>query len=342
MPVRRSLASLALAAACAAQAALPAKTVALPALGADAQQVSVSGLSSGAFMAVQLQVAYSKSIVGAGVIAGGPYYCAANNVAFAAICMGQVPLFPPNPALMADAAKNFGRARQIDPVSHLAKRRIYVFSGTEDSIVRQAAVDATVAFFRQVGVPEANLAYVNNLPAGHAVITPDQGNDCGANKAPYISHCELDGKGYDQVGALLTQIYGPLKPPASAPAGQLIAFDQRAYAASSTGMAETGYLYVPAACSAAQAHCRVHVAIHGCMQSAESVGDKFVTETGYNRWADSNAIVVLYPQVNKSALPFNPMGCWDWWGYTGAGYAFKAAPQMKAIDAMLRRLSASP
>jgi len=42
----------------------------LPALGADLAQTSVSGLSSGAFMAVQLQVAYSRRIVGTGVIAG--------------------------------------------------------------------------------------------------------------------------------------------------------------------------------------------------------------------------------------------------------------------------------
>ena len=339
MRIRSLLVGLVVAAACAAHAALPGKAAPLPAFGADPKQVSVSGLSSGAFMAVQLQVAYSRTVVGAGVIAGGPYYCAANNVAFAAICMGQVPLFPPNPSLMADAARNFARAKQIDPTGNLADRKIYIFTGTHDSIVRQPAVEAALSFFRQLGVPDANLAFVNNVPAGHAVVTPDQGNECGANEAPYISHCSIDGKGYDQAGALLTHIYGPLKPAATTPAGQVIAFDQRAYAGVATAMADTGYVYVPPACSTGQARCRVHVAIHGCVQSAESVGDKFVTETGYNRWADTNEIIVLYPQVNKSTIPFNPMGCWDWWGYTGAGYAFKAAPQMKAIDAMVRQLT---
>ncbi|HET9642178.1 MAG TPA: hypothetical protein VFP68_02185, partial [Burkholderiaceae bacterium] len=37
---------------------------------------SVSGLSSGAFMTVQLHLAHSSSFVGAGVIAGGPFRCA--------------------------------------------------------------------------------------------------------------------------------------------------------------------------------------------------------------------------------------------------------------------------
>ena len=44
----------------------------LPAYGAEAAEVTVSGVSSGGFMAVQFHVAYSGSVKGAGVIAGGP------------------------------------------------------------------------------------------------------------------------------------------------------------------------------------------------------------------------------------------------------------------------------
>ena len=319
----------------AAGAATPA---ALAGYGANPRQTSVSGLSSGAFMAVQLQVAYSRSIVGAGVVAGGPYYCAANSVYFAGICMGQMP-FAPNPYLMVDAAKKFAGTNLIDPLGNLAKRRVYVFSGTDDRIVRQPAVDATVAFFKQVGVRPVNLAYVNKVPAGHAVITPSSGNDCSANAAPYISHCTVGGTGYDQAGAVLGHIYGALNPRVVAPAGQIVSFDQRAYAAEGTGMADTGFLYVPPVCAAGSVRCKVHVALHGCAQSAESVGDKFYTQAGYNHWADSNNILVLYPQVNKSSAPSNPQGCWDWWGYTGDNYAHKAGTQMVAIKAMVNRLA---
>src|SRR5204863_4834893 len=49
---------------------------ALPSFNADLTQCSVSGLSSGAFMTVQLHLAYSSMFIGAGVIAGGPYRCA--------------------------------------------------------------------------------------------------------------------------------------------------------------------------------------------------------------------------------------------------------------------------
>jgi hypothetical protein len=46
----------------------------LPALKADASNVTVSGLSSGGFIAVQFHVAHSTTVRGAGILAAGPYY----------------------------------------------------------------------------------------------------------------------------------------------------------------------------------------------------------------------------------------------------------------------------
>lgn len=57
-----------------------AAPVALPNFNVDIEQTSVSGLSSGGFMAVQFSVAYSAIIMGAGIIAGGPYYCAQGDI----------------------------------------------------------------------------------------------------------------------------------------------------------------------------------------------------------------------------------------------------------------------
>lgn len=335
MTLRRSLAALALGLSCSLTAPAAEK---LPSFNVDATQTSVSGLSSGAFMAVQMQVAHSASIVGAGVVAGGPYYCAAGNMAYTGICMGQIAILPPNPALMVGAARGFANTRQIDALSNLKKRRVYVFSGTRDSVVRPAAVDATTEFFRQIGVPAANLLYVNQVPAGHALITPSYGNACDANAAPYISHCDYEGQPYDQAGELMRHIHGPLQPKATALAGRLVTFDQRPFASASTSLAEEGFLYVPPACAEGQS-CRIHVALHGCVQSAESVGKQFIADTGYNEWAENNHFLVLYPQVNKSSLaPFNPQGCWDWWGYTGSNYATRAGAQVRALKAMIDAL----
>ena len=55
--------------------------VPLPALTIDPNEVSVSGLSSGGFMAVQMHVAFSATFKkGAGIVAGGPFYCAEGSI----------------------------------------------------------------------------------------------------------------------------------------------------------------------------------------------------------------------------------------------------------------------
>ena len=75
----RSLRFLAALAALSGGASMAA--VNLPALNIDTTQTTVSGLSSGGFMAVQLHVAYSATFKkGAGVVAGGPFYCAEGSV----------------------------------------------------------------------------------------------------------------------------------------------------------------------------------------------------------------------------------------------------------------------
>jgi len=52
----------------------------LPSFKGDPHNTSVAGLSSVAYMAVQYEIAYSASVKGAGIVAGGPYYCAAGNI----------------------------------------------------------------------------------------------------------------------------------------------------------------------------------------------------------------------------------------------------------------------
>jgi poly(3-hydroxybutyrate) depolymerase len=95
-------------------------------------------------------------------------------------------------------------------------------------------------------------------------------------------------------------------------------------------------VYVPASCRN-EPGCRVHVALHGCRQSRETVGESFIRDTGYAQIADRNRLVILFPQI--SASTYNPEGCWDWWGYTGLDYLGKDAPQIAALWAMVQRLA---
>ena len=305
----------------------------LPAFAVDLEETSVSGLSSGAYMAGQFHVAFSASLKGAAIIAGGPYGCAQGQLPLALNQCMQTHLGAPNSEALLARAQDLEQQGGIDPLANLTDDRVYVFSGTDDGTVAQAVVDQTVDFYLLAGLPETSVRYVDDRPAGHAFITEDEGASCGTTGSPFINDCD-----YDQAGDLLDHIYGPLDPPAAAPNGQLIEFDQGDFLPDPTshGLNETGFVYVPADCASGTT-CRVHIAFHGCKQTTALIGDRFRTATGYRRWADGNRLIILYPEAQATLA--NPNSCWDWWGYDDPAYATKTGRQMAAVYAMLLRLA---
>ena len=311
-----------------AQAADP-----LPSFNVDLSESSVSGLSSGAYMAGQFHVAFSAHLKGAAIIAGGPYHCADGQLATALSRCMQTGFGAPDPLELLDKAGSFAQTGAIDALANLTDDRVYIFSGTEDHTVTQAVVNKTAAFYRLLGLPEASIRYVDDRPAGHAFITENQGPSCGTTNSPFINDCD-----YDQAGDLLQHIYGPLNPPSETPSGQLIEFDQSAFLANPTshGLNDTGFVYLPANC-ASGATCQVHIAFHGCKQTTALIGDQFRTQTGYRRWADTNDMIVLFPEAHATLS--NPNSCWDWWGYDDPNYATKTGRQMRAVHGMLLRLA---
>lgn len=300
----------------------------LPALGADVTAITVSGVSSGGYMAVQMHFAHSSRVAGVGALAAGPYYCARGSLWTAwNLCMTGTP------AASKAEAERLARDGRIDPVANLAKGRAWLFSGTQDRTVTPSVVEALA---RQYALFGAAIVVVKDKPAGHAMVTENSGNACAETEPPFINDCD-----YDAAGALLRHLLGALSAPSKAAGGRLVAFDQREFGGEhGISMAEAGYAYVPKLCESER--CRVHVAFHGCRQGADAVDERFVREAGYNRWADTNRLIVLYPQAVARYVwwTFNPRGCWDWWGYTGQGYATKQAPQIRAVMAMVERLGA--
>jgi len=286
-------------------------------------------------MAVQLQVAHSATVSGVGVIAAGPFYCAQGSLFTAMYNCTNPGWWTPLPATAAlkAHAERFAAAKRIDPVSNLKSARTWLFAGSNDRTVSPRVVHALRAFYAGYG---AQVSVVDDKPAGHGMVTEHAGAACDRTEPPFIVDCD-----YDAAGALLSFVLGKLAPPAK-PAGRLLRFDQKPYAANDAraiSMDDTGFVYVPASCE--KGRCRVHVAFHGCRQGASDIGEAFVRDAGYNRWADANGLIVLYPQVIRrySAFTFNPRGCWDWWGYTGADYATRNAPQIRAVKAMIERLA---
>src|SRR5512147_2905224 len=120
--------------ACVAVAACSGEeTDALPPLGTVLDQTTVSGISSGAYMAGQFQMAHAKIVTGAAIIAGGPYGCAES--AFSGMVVGPFATLlnatkaisgcmknemaawgVPNAPLLAEKAKERAGKGEIDPV----------------------------------------------------------------------------------------------------------------------------------------------------------------------------------------------------------------------------------
>ncbi len=283
-------------------------------------------------MATQFHVANSASVIGVGVIAGGPYLCAADNPLLDAACM-QANAFWPQARTLYEQAAPLAATGRIDPLDGLKAAQIYLFSGRGDMIVGAGAVDAVQEFYRAAKVPANQIRYEKSLEAGHGFVAPNGVNDCNANHAPYVNACGA----YDQAGQILSHIYGGLNPPVADPRAAA-PFDQTPFTdAGRNGLAATGYVYVPPVC-AKGAVCAVHVVFHGCRQSASLVGDAVTTTVGYNQWATNNNLIVLYPQLAEGR-PDNPLGCWDWRGTTGQDYATKNGAQIAAINAMLKTLA---
>ncbi|MGL4377249.1 MAG: extracellular catalytic domain type 2 short-chain-length polyhydroxyalkanoate depolymerase [Microcoleaceae cyanobacterium] len=322
--------------------------------GADLSQTSVSGLSSGGFMTAQLHVAYSDKFVGAGIMAAGPFDCVGikqeknlnRSMNFAtAVCMKPLKGTEPDGAKLFKKAVELAAQKKIDDVNNLKDDRVYIFTGSKDQTVDTPVVDQVNAFYEAAGLKPEQIKYRRDLlSAGHAIIAPKGEVPCEVTAPPYINKCE----GRESAQAVLTHIYGQLNPAAEQLSGKIIQFDQSEFIppeAKYTSMSSKAYAYVPAICNTES--CKVHIAIHGCQQGAEKIGDKYYTTTGYNEIADTNKMIVLYPQANNSVLQ-NPQGCWDFWGYStddskaAPVFYTKESPQMKTIMAMVDRLGEKP
>jgi len=168
-----------------------------------------------------------------------------------------------------------------------------------------------------------------NLNAEHTFPTLDYGNACTMRGSPYIGKCNYDG-----AGIALSWIYGNLKPKGQAISSNIKSIKQP----TAIGLASTGYYYLPTACANNKTECDLHVAYHGCVQDPKHIQDIFYTKAGYNDWAESNNIIILYPQATAVLLK-NPNACFDWWGYGSANYGFKDAPQMTAVWKMIKEIS---
>jgi hypothetical protein len=308
-------------------------------LNIDPHSITLSGGSAGGAMANQMHIAYSSLFSGAAIIAAPPYACAKANIASATACMTL-----PSYVVTADLTLTtyaLEKIGMIDETKNLVNDSVWIFSGSKDTVVYPAIVRKLEDYYKNF-VERDNIKSKYDIPAAHSLATNNSlDNDCDYLGEPFINYC-----GFDSVKDFLHHIlFTPNKIEARAPASvmkreNLIQFDQRPYVPSSVllpylqGIHDHGMIYVPDACKNGTNKCHLHVSLHGCLQNAEFIGNTYFERTGLNEWAETNNIIVLYPQ-SHTVLPYSAMACWDWFGYTGPFYATKSGIQTRTVRNMV-------
>jgi len=308
----------------------------LAAGSAKAGNVSVSGISAGGFFSVQMHIGFSSTIIGAGIVAGGPYWCSQDNLDLAlALCENPNLINLPTLVAATTYAANLG---SIDKPSNLAGSRVWLFSGTLDTVVNPGVVKKLEEYYLNYISP--NLIQTTfNISAEHAKITDNFGNACSVLDPPFINNCN-----FDAAGAILSWIYDrKLQSPGAFNASNIVALDQAAFIPPTCpfppkeiGLLSQAYAYVPTSCQSLGS-CALHVAFHGCQQTVPDINDTFYSHAGYNQWAETNNFVILYPQAQANDL--NPKGCFDWWGYSGSDFATRLGYQMATVKNMIDYLT---
>ncbi len=317
-------------------------------------RIFVAGISSGGFMAVQMQFAWSSVFRGAAIYAGGPDGCAEDSLTRALdTCSSDSP--PIDLRRVESRVAGWARKGLIDPLEDLRGQPVYLWSGRLDSTVVPHVTDDLRSFYTHFGADV--FRYDNGFAAEHGWESPDGPLPCAVKASPYIIACRLSDRAaagaasaspiYDSEAVWLGRWFGPLNPRnAGRLHGSIVSFAQDPFApggdAAAISMDRTGYAFVPKDCAAGRA-CGLVLALHGCLQSHSVIGMTFVERAGINEWADTNGIVVLYPQAIALPPSFrdlagNPLGCWDWWSYLDdPDYAVKTGPQMRTLHAIVAR-----
>lgn len=275
-------------------------------LNIDNTQISVSGISSGGWIANQFHIAHSEIVMGAGILAAGPYHCAGTNSlncsaqlfmphdtcqafyvcsSLARASLGQFGwaggyFGPPDVNQSIDSTIFEAAHGTIAPLENLKGDRVWLFSGTMDRLEPTEVVERLrqyyLALFRrpEVGNPETNIHFQINADGravDHAMIidAPNAPDNCLAFGLPFIDDCS-----YDAAGELLKFIYAPYTPSLIQPQHgvwdrtALLEFDQTDFFAADDPSISMNRLAHVFVPQTCQSGtpCRLHIAFHGCEQ----------------------------------------------------------------------------
>ena len=318
---------------------------ALPALGLSKDRLATIGVSSGGYMAAQLAVAWPERFDALGLVAAGPWGCARGELG---VALGQcmfTRLGDPDLAAIDSRLADYRELDRAGSAESLDDLKVYLWHGEDDGTIDPDVGHAAARQWRDWLADDDQLKTVFQDGAGHGWPALDAAGeadlaDCEEGGAPFLLDC-----GLDLAGEALVWWWDDLAPAGEADDQRLLAFDQSEFDAK--GLADTGFVYLPKQCESGD--CALVVALHGCQMGVdddEGAATPFTRASGLNRYAESNDLVVLYPQAEASLA--NPKGCWDWWGFSESTWQrdplhdSRDGRQVSALMQMVDRLQEAP
>ena len=315
--------------------------------------LTVSGISSGAYFANQFQISFSKSVKGGAFIAGGPYYCAMNNFYSALNSCMETDGIAASVSTLVQWTKNAAKLGYIDPYQNLENSKIFIQNGLSDNVIDPKLGQDNYQFYKQFGTKNENIKTVFELDSAHGWPVYNQtetaGSPCDEINDRFMNNCE-----FEVAWQMVKFLYGFEQTPKFDKSRtwsmeSLTPFDQKKFCplsnCKSISMANTGYIYIPEQClNGSNPNCKLMVSFHGCQMGAQDskfkeVGENWMLYNGLLQIADATDLVILYPQAISSTFnPTNPYGCWDWWGYTNSLYAVKSGPQIRTVQQMVNQI----
>ena len=285
------------------------------------EKISISGVSSGGYMAEQFAIAHSELVA-----AGIPGCVRLNKLIDIHRCMKTSDQVNLQEIKMLYRAKE--KSHLIAGLDSFRTMKVHLYHGQLDQTVAPSMMLLNQQLIESFGA-KVSSKFIANLAHGLPVFKAK--NQCQQTASPWLNQCEVSGA-LDLFGQLYSDRFNQKLVDGKwfiyQLENELLTDDEFNKSFLNTVLAT----YVPQVCE--KKDCPVHMVLHGCQQSPEFVDEQFLLNSDFVQAANQYSVVLFFPSVKSSSQ--NPYGCWDWWGYTGIHYDDQLGPQVRVLEKIVR------
>jgi len=310
----------------------------------DEQSIVLTGFSSGATFAQQLQFSYSSFFAGIAVFSSSFFGCGpGDGIAdhFDQVCtklenQQESDYFDPHEVLKE--IRNWFEEGILENPIQLKDKRLYIYAGLKSYMFSPYQSFGILSVYEpyiknpsaiRTRVQNSNLVFPTHNSYGSAC-------DSFAASTAFIGNCGFSGA-FEALSFLLpTKVKKEPSPGKKYRLRTLQTFDQTQFTKGipNAQLDTAGYFYVPARCAKGVFRCPLNFYFHGCLTGREFNSTDHIVNSGFLETADLNDVITIFPQA-RATSPENEMGCWDTIGISGPLYATQKGDQVKAVKLMI-------